>query len=454
MFNFGRPKTPINMKSKNHYENNLDNNNYNNNQYNYVSNNSFMPNINNNNLEKEIILLKNEVKEIKTNIKDINKEIKNMKYLLNEIYSIIKNNNNNSNYNITENNLIKNLNNQPKDISDDRKVTVKIGDKNLLININNNISFKEFKNIIRKYFYFNSNDIDIYYFNNFGKKIYVSNETTFKDSIAQKVCKYYIIEKQLKPSKSNETLISPKIQKIIQKQKIIIPKKESVESLKEDVKETLDHFSSLAFIPSEIKKEDFINSTAIVSSMIKQINKKEKENNPNKFENPNKILKNPGLLSEQINEKDNTYVLSLLSKILEDKGIDSSIQKYSQNESELNGASLQYLFGGLTEKKKYKIKFNLNESDNNKFIKKDDELSNLISKFKNKFSEKLNVDKNDIFILNPKNVQGQSYFDLYSDDTNISNNYIKLKEYKAISSIHKKPLIEGCQLSSSLFDPA
>ena len=190
MFEFGRPKTPINMKHKNYYKNNIDNNN----QYYNVPNNSFIPNINNNNLEKEIILLKNEVKEIKTNIKDINKEIKDMKYLLNEIYNIIKYNNNNSNYNnITENKLIKNLNNQPKDnnINDDRKVTVSMGDKNILIIINNDTSFNAFKIIIQKYLNLNSNDIDIYYFNNFAKKIYVSNDITFKNSIAQKICKYY-----------------------------------------------------------------------------------------------------------------------------------------------------------------------------------------------------------------------------------------------------------------------
>ena len=440
------------MKRKDHYENNLDINN----QYNNVPYNSFIPNINNNNLEKEIILLKNEVKEIKTNIKDINKEIKDMKYLINEIYNIIKYDNNNSNYNkITENKLIKNLNNQPKDnnINDDRKVTVSMGDKNILIIINNDTSFNAFKIIIQKYLNLNSNDIDIYYFNNFAKKIYVSNDTTFKNSIAQKICKYYIIEKQLKPSKSSEAILNPKIQKIIQKPENNSHKKKDVKSLKEDVKEALEHFSSLAFISSEIKKEDFINSTAIVSSMIKKINKEEKKNSPNKFENPNEILKNPGLLSEQINEKDNTYVLSLLSKILEDKGINSSIKKYSQNESELDGASLQYLFGGLTEKKKYKIKLNLNESDNNKFIKKNDELSNLINKFKNKFSKILNIKENDIFILNPKNEEGKSSFDLYSENTNISNNIIKLKEYNKISGYYERPLIEGCQLSSSLFDP-
>ena len=60
------------------------------------------------------------------------------------------------------------------------------------------------------------------------------------------------------------------------------------------------------------------------------------------------------------------------------------------------------------------------------------------------------MDKKDIFLVNPKDKQGLC-LDLVINEGNIECN--KLKNFKEIRNIEEKCMIEGCQLSSEIFDP-
>ena len=55
---------------------------------------------------------------------------------------------------------------------------------------------------------------------------------------------------------------------------------------------------------------------------------------------------------------------------MEDKGIYVNIYELKQGFEKLDGASLQYLFSGLTEKKKYEIYFDLGPEKKNFFAKR------------------------------------------------------------------------------------
>ena len=454
-------------------------NNYKNNNNSNKNNIKNIYNNNNDNIINEINFVKMDINkkyfDLKSDIMDIKNEIKELKKLI--IQSCQKNysscncenliykknndliNNNKYIFNFNEN-LLKNKKYEYSDnifqsnnseINNNRKVTISKDNKDILININEFISFKEFQNIIKMNFLLNLNDIiEIFYYNSFGTKIIIKNESIFKKTIEQKICKYYIIKKELKKNLSYDN---------IKKKKQLIPKdikskEDNDYSLKENAKEILKHFSSLASTSANIKKDDYINSTVIVSDLIKQINIKEQKKYPNKFIKTKEILKMPGLLSKANNKKneDEKFILSLISNILEEKGINCCIPIESSGNLD-SGASLQYLFAGLTEKKKYKIKLNLNKNDNDIFIKKEDELNNLIDNFKNKFSYALNTNKNDILLINPKYENGQSSFDLFSEDNNIYKNINNLKLLNEVTDIKESPLIEGCQLNSGIFDP-
>ena len=77
-----------------------------------------------------------------------------------------------------------------------------------------------------------------------------------------------------------------------------------------------------------------------------------------------------------------------------------------------------------------------------------------IDKLKTKFSTKLSINKEDILLVNPKYNKGQCTLDFVSEDNHISKTINKLKEYPEIKEVELKPLIEGCQLNSNIFDPS
>ena len=56
-----------------------------------------------------------------------------------------------------------------------------------------------------------------------------------------------------------------------------------MESYKQHLKDVISHFASMALIPGNIDKGDFINSAVSLSYIIKKINIQEKQIYPNKF---------------------------------------------------------------------------------------------------------------------------------------------------------------------------
>ena len=97
-----------------------------------------------------------------------------------------------NNGNIKKNNIINN-NINISDNNSDRKVTISMDNKNFVIIINDNTTLNKFKEQSKQYFAF-TNNVKIYYFNTFGVKKIISNEKDFKDSLNQKVFKYYFTE--------------------------------------------------------------------------------------------------------------------------------------------------------------------------------------------------------------------------------------------------------------------
>ena len=239
--------------------------------------------------------------------------------------------------------------------------------------------------------------------------------------------------------------------KIIPNNNFIAYNNPDIDSNKKEVIDIIKHFASLAFIPGNIDKEDFINSAVYISDKIKQINDQEKSFYPYKFHDSKVILKYPGLISSKFNDEDKLFILSLISDVLEEKGISVSIYKKGELSNNLDGASLQYLFNGFTEKKKYEIHFKLEQEKNNILLQKGDELNNFIDEWKTKISNHLKIDKKEIFLVNPKDKEGLC-LDLVTDEGFLQ--YKKLKHFHEIKKIEEKSLIEGCQLNIDIFDPA
>ena len=98
-----------------------------------------------------------------------------------------------------------------------------------------------------------------------------------------------------------------------------------VDEYKEKVKDVMDRFASFAFISSDIKKEDFVNSAIYLSDMMNKINIIDKKNCPQKLISPKTEMQYPGLISKKFEKNEQIFTLSLISNILEEKGINVNI---------------------------------------------------------------------------------------------------------------------------------
>ena len=406
--------------------------------------------------EKQILDFKNQEEKYKQDINnlkeknskltlEINKLEEENKKLISEINKL-KEENNKLNQNVKNNNVNNN----------EREVIVSFDNKNFPINFDKNISFQNFKNIIfQRLNIYKNEEIDIHYFNIFGKKIFIINESEFELSLKNKVYIYYVTKKISKlinnpykisdPNNSNKHSKTP--------DKLLNNKEKSIINEQKKISEVIEHFASNAFLQKEIPKEVYINGAVYVSDLINKINIYEKKNYPDKTIEKKQILKSPGLLSDNFQKEDNIFILSLISQILGEKGINVNIYKDEKNTNKLDGASCQYLFGGLTEKKKFTLLMNLEEKDKKLFKEKNDELAKVIDDLKSKYSTKLNINKNDLYLVNPKYSNGKCSLDLVSENIKIESNINKLKEYKFVQNIIEKPLIEGYQLNSDIFEP-
>jgi hypothetical protein len=117
---------------------------------------------------------------------------------------------------------------------------------------------------------------------------------------------------------------------------------------------------SLETDPLNIYLENAIN----ISYNIKEDICIQKQIEPNKFFNINQVLSNPGFLqTTQPSINDYKYILCLIGKILENHGITVGIYKNNKRKDRIDLLSIQFLFNGLINKKKYVLKLNLNKNE-------------------------------------------------------------------------------------------
>ena len=171
-----------------------------------------------------------------------------------------------------------------------------------------------------------------------------------------------------------------------------------------------------------------------LSYLLKEINLEDIINQKLELIDKNKIIDLPGLISENISDKNDKFILSLISKIIEKKEISINIYNNNYDDIELYETSLLFITLGLINKFKYTIFFNLKQNQIQNLVKKGKEYGDFINYLKKNFSEKLNININNIYFINQ------------SIDIDI------LYNIKDIKKIIKKPFIEGIQLSLDIFN--
>jgi hypothetical protein len=109
----------------------------------------------------------------------------------------------------------------------------------------------------------------------------------------------------------------------------------------------------------------YIENAINYSNNIKYLIVNQKQQNPDYFINIEETLSSPGLLSKKNpSNKDYKYLLCLLGKMLENQGIEVGIYQKGSDKDRIDLSSIQFIFSGLINKKKYRLKFSKKFDEN------------------------------------------------------------------------------------------
>ena len=213
-------------------------------------------------------------------------------------------------------------------------------------------------------------------------------------------------------------------------------------------------------IQKEKEENAKINSTLENMCIIGDITKKEIQEE--KMNNPEKFIET----SEALNLKDEDdafFALGLLSQNLQDIGVETAIEKVTNDDDEQDAAAtcLQYITNGLAEKKKYDLHFEFGEERNEELLQNKNEFEEFKKNLKKKLSKDYHVPEDKIIVTFPQKgsfhvqviFQSDEFNDL--DTEEFKQKFIdddEFEELKNLKEIHSDVILGGCKLSKKLLD--
>ena len=214
-------------------------------------------------------------------------------------------------------------------------------------------------------------------------------------------------------------------------------------------------------IQKEKEENAKINSTLENMCIIGDITKKEIQEE--KMNNPEKFIET----SEALNLKDEDdafFALGLLSQNLQDIGVETAIEKVTNDDDDEQDAAatcLQYITNGLAEKKKYDLHFEFGEERNDELLKDKNEFEEFKKNLKKKLSKDYHVPEDKIIVTFPQKgsfhvqviFQSDEFNDL--DTEEFKQKFIdddEFEELKNLKEIHSDVILGGCKLSKKLLD--
>ena len=298
----------------------------------------------------------------------------------------------------------------------------------------------------------------------------VKNNKGYKKEVEPKKGKKEKKEKKQEQEKKKNELNELK-NKIIdaekQNGKNIIFINNNVETNNINVSNSLDNLDNINNIDMEssqqIRKEKEINTKinqtlenmCIMGDIMKKEISEEKKTNPKKFIST----------SEALNLKDEDedfFVLGLLAKSLEDIGIETAIEKETnEDEQDASTTCLQYIVNGFAQKKKYDLHFEFGKERNEQLLMDKDEFENFKKNMKKKLSKDYHISEDKIIVAFPQKGSFHVQVIFQSDEFNDLNleefkekfkNDDEFEELKNLKEIQTDIILGGCKLSKNLLD--
>ena len=309
--------------------------------------------------------------------------------------------------------------------------------------------FDERKKSGKEYFFQRKNeeiDLDIEI-----PQINLQKEEIIKDDIENKdnMIGKKLTEDFKKESDINKDINEEKKKEISERQfnlwKNII--KEENEDKNENISLIKKNYQLRGLSTDEIKKE--INKTKILEDMstlctiMKEEILNQKNTSPEKFISEEEIIEN----------KDNNeqlYHLGIFTKVLQNNGIITAIERNNTEESKNNAeTNLQFLINGMSNKNKYNLHFNLGKERNYALLNNENERKLFHEKLRRKISNLYNINEEDIILTFPR--KGCYQIPAFNkSEIEIDEN--ENSELNKIKKIEKELILNGCKLNISMIN--
>ena len=203
-----------------------------------------------------------------------------------------------------------------------------------------------------------------------------------------------------------------------------------------------------------INKYKYLEDSIDFYRILNQYVTIESYKNPNNFLDIDSTLRNFKDYSSTLNSKDHgNFILSLLGKFFQLNGMNTHILKQKdKNFDKIELCSLQTLFS-LGTQRKYEIHFDFGETENELLLKDKNYQIKFLEIYKEKISNKLQIDKKRIILKNIKHGSIQVTFSLI-DQTGREDIIIsRLNDLDGVIEIEKKVMINEILLSTDILDP-
>ena len=207
-------------------------------------------------------------------------------------------------------------------------------------------------------------------------------------------------------------------------------------------------------ISDKDSKKNFIEKSIKYMSNLKKYIIIQKEKNPNNYIDINKTLyENEKIYVDRNSLNNESFLLSIFGKFLENNGIEVNISKKKDNIfKDIELASIQTLFS-FGNQKKYELHFDFGEDNNKKILNDPEEKEKFLNDWKIKISQKLNIGEDDLILTNiHKGSVAVHLVIINSTPTQEKKAVVCLKEFDEIKKINEKPMIEILQISPDILD--
>ena len=231
--------------------------------------------------------------------------------------------------------------------------------------------------------------------------------------------------------------------KMIENQKKLRTEKEKYNESEKDVNQKIN---------------ETLEDMCIYGSLMKKEIQEEKQKYPEKFIETSEAL-------QKENEDSGLFALGLISKNLEEIGIETAIENNENKEKEeedAGSACLQFITNGMCQKKKYDLHFDFGEERNEELLNNEEEYENFKNKLKLKLSKDYGIPVDKIIVTLPQKGSYRVQVIFQSDEFNdldlqqFKDKFKKDKEFKELSNlkeIHSDLVMGGCKLTKEQLDP-